>query len=285
VTVRRITVLVSLVLTAIVAGSLPTPVLGASVHAAPNAVDASASVGDGRGVDPVVPDGVDPTEGAPDPADVPADAEDDSTRGEQSGSGNIDLDIRPAASEGPARTPLIRTPVGCEAPELPDLVFVGTVVDQDFRTARFRIQQVRAGEASRFAAGRLVDVRFGLDVQFLELGEQYLVSARQDPLIGVLYSRVTELSPNFGGDDIVGIAETDLDCPTIEDSIRTILPDGSAVETTVFGPFFESRSRLLGAVVLPFAIAFGLIFLLAMLRVSVSGVAQGARAVGRRRYT
>ncbi len=176
-----------------------------------------------------------------------------------------------------ARLPLIEAPTGCVQPELPDVVFVGTTVDRDFRTARFEVVQVRAGDMEPFAVGGFVDVRYGLDVQYLERGVDYLVSARRDPVIGVLYSRVRAPVPEFGGDDIVGLAESDVECPGFEDPVKTLHPDGRGIETSVLEPLFGSRGRLLAALVVPFGVAFGLVFVLAMLRLGVAGVIRGVR--------
>lgn len=192
-------------------------------------------------------------------------------------------DEQPATAES-GRVPLVSAPPGCEQVDLPEVVFVGTLTDSDFRTARFEIRQVRAGDAGPFAVGSLVDVRYGLDVQYLATGVDYLVSARRDPVVGLLTSRIREPAPNFGGDDIVGVAEADVDCPELDDPIRTLLPDGSAIETSVLAPLFDQRARLLGAVVVPFAVVFGVLFLLAMFRVGVDGVVRGVSGASRRRH-
>lgn len=180
---------------------------------------------------------------------------------------------RPSRPSG--RTPLVEVPPGCVAQPLPDVVFVGRLVDRDFRTARFRIGQVRAGDPEPFAADGLIDVRYGLDVKFLDHGERYLVSARRDPVLGVLASRIRPEPPMFGGDDVVGLVDTEVECPGFEDPARTLRPDGSVVDASVVGPLFERRSQLAGAVLLPVGVAFGLVFVLASLRLSLSGLFRG----------
>src|SRR5918994_5780 len=87
----------------------------------------------------------------------------------------------PAAATG--RTPLVEIPVGCPIQPLPDVVFVGTLVASDYRTARLRIDQARAGDIAQFAAGDLVDVRYGIDTKYLREGRQYLIAAVYDPAI------------------------------------------------------------------------------------------------------
>ena len=222
------------------------------------AADAAASV------DPVDP--VDPA-GPVDPAD-PADIDDD-----QPG---------PVRSATGGRRPLVEVPSGCVTQPLPDVVFVGRMVDRDFRTARFRIGQVRAGDPSPFAADGLIDVRYGRDVEYLELGERYLVSARRDPVLGVLASRIRPEPPMFGGDDIVGLVESEIECPGFEDPARTLHPDGTVVESSVIGPLFERRSQLAAAVLLPVAVAFGLVFVLASLRISLAGLFRGVGSAASR---
>lgn len=189
---------------------------------------------------------------------------------------------RPSRPSG--RTPLVEVPPGCVAQPLPDVVFVGRLVDRDFRTARFRIGQVRAGDPEPFSADGLIDVRYGLDVKFLDQGERYLVSARRDPVLGVLASRIRPEPPMFGGDDVVGLVDTEVECPGFEDPARTLYPDGSVVDASVVGPLFERRSQLAGAVLLPVGVAFGLVFVLASLRLSLSGLFRGlGSAAGRAR--
>lgn len=180
------------------------------------------------------------------------------------------------------RRPLVEVPSGCLASPLPDVVFVGTLVDRDYRTGRFRIRQVRAGDPSPFAADGLIDVRYGLDVQFLQRNERYLVSARRDPVLGVLASRIRPEPPMFGGDDIVGLVESEIVCPGFEDSARTLRPDGSVVDASVVGPLFDRRGELLASLLLPFAVAFGLVFVLASLRLSVTGLARGVGSAAAR---
>jgi hypothetical protein len=180
------------------------------------------------------------------------------------------------------RVPLVPVPPGCEQVPLPHVVFVGAVVDSDYRTARFEIGQVRAGDPAPFAVDSVIDVRYGLDVQYLDVGSEYLVATSPDPVLGLLVSRIREPAPNFGGDDIVGLAEADVECPELDDPIRTMMVDGTPIKTSVLAPLLDQRGRLLGALVIPFAAVFAVVFLLAMLRLGVDGVARGIGNVGRR---
>ena len=185
-------------------------------------------------------------------------------------------DSLPPSDDGPPSTlPLVVVPSGCVVPDPPDVVFVGRLEDSDFRTGRFEVLQVRAGDISPFAVEGLVDVRFGLDAQYLEAGGEYIVSARRDPVLGVLASQIREPTPSFGGDDVIGVSESDVECPTFDDPIRTVMPDGRPVDSGVLTPLFEDKSKLVGAFAIPLGIGAAVIFVLAMLRVSITGVAHG----------
>jgi hypothetical protein len=174
----------------------------------------------------------------------------------------------------PVTLPVVPVPVGCEAPTLPHIVFVGEVRDRDFRTVRFRIESIRAGRPDPFASGDRIDVRYGLDAQYLEDGATYLVGAVVDPDLGILVSRVTEPIEDFGGDEVIGVSETDVDCPAFEDPMRTLHVDGTPVDASVVGPFLDAKVRIAAAILVPFSLAVGAIFVLAMLRLSVTGLYQ-----------
>ena len=91
-------------------------------------------------------------------------------------------DSVPPPDAAPSTLPLVVVPSGCVAPDPPDVVFVGRLADSDFRTGRFEVLQVRAGDVTPFAVDGLVDVRYGLDAQYLDAGGEYIVSARRDPV-------------------------------------------------------------------------------------------------------
>ncbi len=182
--------------------------------------------------------------------------------------------LSPAAAPATVPTdPLIPVPEGCEAPLVPHVVFVGEVVDRDYRTVRFEIDQIRAGDPAPFAFdGDRIDIRYGLDAQYLDDGQDYLVSAVVHPDLGLLTSRVTDPIEDFGGDDVIGVSETDVDCPELEDPMRTLHVDGTDVEGGVLDPLFAAKPRLLAALVIPAAVAIGAIFALATVRLSVTGL-------------
>jgi hypothetical protein len=208
----------------------------------------------------------------PPPDSVPEELEGDVTGGE--------------TTDGPPPTmPLIPVPTGCAAPRMPHIVFVGEVVDRDYRTIRYEIERIRSGRSEPFALEGRIDVRYGLDTQYLDDGESYLVAAVVDPDLGLLVSRVSEPIENFGGDEVIGVSETDVSCPDFEDPMRTLYVDGTPIDTSVIRPFLDARVRIVSALVLPFALAMGAIFLLATFRLSLSGLYRSVIGSGRRRYS
>lgn len=174
-----------------------------------------------------------------------------------------------------SRTWPVPVPSGCDAPPLPDVVFVGTVQATDYRTGRFRIDQLRAGVIERFAFGDVVDVRYDIDTKYLQPGEQYLVGASLDPDTSVLTSRVTAPEPLFGGDEIIGAAETDVECPVLVDPVRTLTPNGLPVESGLITPMTEARGDLLTSLLLPLGIALGGVLGLVSLRWFLTGLGYG----------
>lgn len=182
----------------------------------------------------------------------------------------------------PVTLPLVPIPPGCTAPTQPHIVFVGRVIDRDVRSIRYRIESIRYGRPDPFAGDDRIDVRYGLDAQYLEDGEEYLVSAVVDPDLGVLVSRVTEPIEHFGGDEVIGVSESDVDCPAFDDPMRTLRLDGSSIDGGVLSPFFDARVRILGSVLVPAGLALAAIFLLASLRLSVAGVYRGIVSPRRR---
>jgi hypothetical protein len=190
-------------------------------------------------------------------------------------------DTAPVAADGSPRQWLVPVPAGCPAPPLPDVVFLGTLRAKDFRTGRFRIDQVRAGVIERYSYGDLVDVRFGIDTKYLETGTQYLVGASLDPQNAVLTSKVRAEEPLFGGNEVIGAAETDIECPVLQDPVRTLLPNGSSVESGVLSPLTDSKRSLLRALLLPLGVALAAVFALVALRWLLTGIGWGLRSLTR----
>ncbi|HEU4840015.1 MAG TPA: hypothetical protein VFT09_01185 [Ilumatobacteraceae bacterium] len=184
---------------------------------------------------------------------------------------------------------LVPVPIGCDAPLLPDVVFVGTLRETgtpsgqvertENETARFQVDQVRAGAVDRYAYGGLIDVRYGVDTKYLDEGEQYLVAASVDPAAGVLASKVRQPEPEFGGDEVIGASESDVNCPELADPVRTTHTDGTSIEAGVLTPLAGAKRSVLRALLLPTLVAFGVIFVLVAIRWLLTGIGKGVGSV------
>jgi hypothetical protein len=179
-----------------------------------------------------------------------------------------------------ASTRLISVPTGCAAPEPERAVFVGTVTVTDTATARFQVLQVLSGSTAGFEVAGLIDVRYGDDVRFLEEGTSYIVGAGLDEDAGVLYSNVRPPAPLYGGSDVAGVNESDVDCPQVEDPVRTLTTDATSVESGVITPLSRAKGDLLHAIFDPVAIAFVVLLGLVALKLLVFSVARAVRDIG-----
>jgi hypothetical protein len=167
----------------------------------------------------------------------------------------------PPPPEPPLDDSLVPVPVGCPTPEPAAVVFVGTMEGKDDVTevVRFRIDQLRSGSARPWAIDGLIDVRYGEDYRYLDEGEQYLVGAGFDPVHGALSSSVRPDEPTFGGNDVVGVDDLAVECPTLDDPVRTLNVDGTAVDTGVLSLLFEDRRLLAATLFVPTVIAFAVL--------------------------
>lgn len=193
----------------------------------------------------------------------------------------------PAPEPGVVNDPnsLVQVPAGCPVPASADVAFVGTVLDKDEfvqkGTVRFQIDQVRAGTATPSVDG-VIDVRYGPDSQYLDIESQYLVAAAVDPSNGALTSKVSPEAPLFGGDAVVGLEDTEIECPTIDDPVTTLNLDGTPIESGLLKPFFEDRRLLIATIGVPAAIVgavlVGLVLLRRGLDIGFRGILTLARA-------
>jgi hypothetical protein len=180
---------------------------------------------------------------------------------------------------------LILVPAGCPAAEPADVAFVGTVLAKDEfvekGTVRYQINHLRAGSAAPFAVNGVVDVRYGPDSQYLEVDERYLVSAAVDDRIGALASKVSPEAPLFGGDAVIGLEDTEVECPVLDDPIQTINLDGTPVDSGLLTPFFADRTLLLATIGVPAAIVGAVLIGLVLLRRILDAGFRGIFALGR----
>ncbi len=167
--------------------------------------------------------------------------------------------------------PLLPVPPGCTGPAPATAVFKGTLVtldDPDQPTAaRFEVASLLAGTLDGYMLGQRVDVRYGSEARFLVVGTEYIVGVRPDEF-GALISTVREPALLFGGDAVIGLNDTDTECPTREDAVRTILIDGTSVDTGVLSPMRGHTSDLVWAILKPLALALAALILLVVLKLS-----------------
>jgi hypothetical protein len=184
-------------------------------------------------------------------------------------------------------TSLIPVPLGCPTPDPAAVAFVGTMIGKDdvTQTVRFRIDQLRAGSAAPWAIDGLIDVRYGSDYRFLRADEQYLVGAARDPEYGVLSSRVRPVEPLFGGNAVIGVDDTAVECPIIDDPVQTLHVDGTSVDSGVLTLLFEDRRLLLATLAVPVALAAAALLSFAMLKLLAVLAAKGVMGLGRAAVT
>ena len=151
--------------------------------------------------------------------------------------------------------PLVPIPAGCAAPEREHAVFVGTLELRDASTARFAIERLRAGSVDGFALDGRIDVYYGDEVRYLTDGATYIVGVGIDPERRALVSTVREPAPLFGGSEVAGVTAGAGECPTIDDPVRTIHVDGSAVESGVLAPLRGNGGMVARAILQPVGVA------------------------------
>lgn len=146
--------------------------------------------------------------------------------------------------------PTTTIPEGCIVPTPVQATFVGEVTVTDRRTARFTVVQMRGGSLEGFTSGDLVDVDYAEDVRFVEEGETYIVAAGVDQSTGRLFSKVRDPEPLLGSSQVIGL-NSGVDCPEIEDAVRTLTMEARPVDSGVLTPLRDAQSRLVRSLVLP----------------------------------
>ena len=178
-----------------------------------------------------------------------------------------------------AMGPLILSPPGCVVPAPAFAVFRGRVINIDDppTTAQFRVLSLLAGSLTGHTSVSRVLVVYGQEASFLEIGVEYIVGVRLDLDTNRLVSKILRPAPLFGGDAVIGVKDTDLECPRIEDPISTLLADGSSVDSGVLTPLQDSRSSLVGAIVQPLAIALAVLIALVLVKAMIVSMAGSLR--------
>ena len=162
--------------------------------------------------------------------------------------------------------PVVNTvPASCFLPTPVQATFVGRVSVSDRRTARFEVVQMRGGSLDGYAVANLVDVQYDEDVRFLEIDQSYIVALGVDDSTGVLYSKVRDPEPLYGGSQVVGL-DSGASCPEVEDAVRTLTMDGRSVESGVLAPLKDAKRQVGRAFLLPLLWVLGGLFGLATIR-------------------
>ena len=183
-----------------------------------------------------------------------------------------------ASTPPPVSSPNTTIPAGCDLPTPVQATFVGSLAATDRRTGRFEVRQLRGGSLEGFSVNGLVDVDYGDDIRFLDVAEQYIVAVGVDDDSGRLISKVRDPEPLFGGNQVIGIDERPLNCPEVEDGVRTVTMEGTSVESGVLAPLSADRGGLLRAVALPALWVFGGLVALAVWAGAVRGLGRRVRA-------
>ncbi len=167
-----------------------------------------------------------------------------------------------------AQGPLIQSPPGCVVPAPPLAVFRGRAINIDDppTTAQFRVLSMLSGSLDGHASIDRVLVVYGREASFLEIGVEYIVGVRLDLDTGRLVSKILRPAPLFGGDAVIGIEDTTIECPRLEDPISTLLSSGSSVDSGVLTPLQDSSSSLVAAIVQPLAIALAVLVALVLVK-------------------
>jgi len=156
-------------------------------------------------------------------------------------------------------------PASCFIPTRVQATFVGRLSASDRRTARFEVTQMRGGSLDGYSVASLVDVQYDEDVRYLNLDQNYIVAVGIDEASGVLYSKIRDPEPLYGGSQVVGV-NSGVKCPEVEDAVRTLTMDARSVESGVLAPLKDSKTKIARAFLLPFLWVFGGLFGLATIR-------------------
>ncbi|MFM7684938.1 MAG: hypothetical protein ACKPDI_03315 [Actinomycetota bacterium] len=186
--------------------------------------------------------------------------------------------IDPATGLPAAVGPLVPVPAGCVGPASPVAVFEGTLVAAVGDTARFRVERLLAGSLKGYLSAQGVDIRYGSETRFLVEGDRYIVGVGSGEG-GVLGSTVREPTPLFGGDAVIGAADSDVDCPVLDEPVRTLLADGTALDTGLTAPLNGSGRSLALALLRPLMWAGAALVVRVLLKHLLFAACRGVRSL------
>lgn len=185
--------------------------------------------------------------------------------------------IDPSTGLPAARGPLVVVPTTCTPPPKALAVFEGTVLTSAAGVAQFRVGRLLSGDLAGHSSDQLVEVHYGDDARYVAVGQRYLVGVSLEPSTGFLLSSVREAAPMFGGDAVVGRYETDVKCPVVGDPARTLLTDGTAIDTGVLTPLTHDKRGVVKALLIPVAVAVGALLFLVLVKALVMAFFRSVR--------
>ncbi len=167
-------------------------------------------------------------------------------------------------------------PEGCFAQTLPQVVFVGRVEKVGDVSVSYSISKTITGDASGYVSGDgRIEVQYGTDGKFLDVGTTYIVGAITDPFLPILVSKVRPETSTLSGN--VGQTNTGDACPSFEDAVITLHEDGTAVDTGVLRPLMRHKFLLALVFVASLAIAFGGLVAVVIMQRTRRGIARTMR--------
>jgi hypothetical protein len=172
-------------------------------------------------------------------------------------------------------------PASCTTPPSLRSVFIGEVSRVESNFVLFDVVSERHGSVAELLRNGLLTVRYPIeDVKYLPIGERFLVGAVAAPSgirgdVPVLESKVRVPPEMFGGDAVA--AAQRVSCPSYEDPVRTLAVNGDPIDSGVLQPLLDDRGGLVRVLVLPFAIGFGLLFLVVATKFFAAGAIRGMR--------
>jgi hypothetical protein len=207
----------------------------------------------------------------------------------------IPYPLSPPSADLPTGTPAVVVPPGCVTLAPATVVFEGSAELIRGAFARFQIERVLAGSAEGYAVGDRLDLEYGVDARFLEEGATYIVGAAPSASGDRLTSKVRAPEPLFGGDAVIGVNDNDVDCPIVDDPVRTLAASGQSIDSGLLTPLRGAGADLRHALLTPFLVASAVLLALvavklviwAMFRAvrdEVSGPSSRRPRAGRRRH-
>jgi hypothetical protein len=76
---------------------------------------------------------------------------------------------------------------------------------------------------------------------------------------------------------VIGVDDSDVRCPRVEDGVKTLLVDGSEVDTGVLAPLKTAKRSIAKAVLRPLGVAFVVLVVLASMKLLIFAMVRAAR--------